>query len=231
VVTFYVTLPYPWVTQGAQPIQAYDGVRYTTGSGGQVCLTPANVILPVSTQVTLANYAPQAFGSTYSFPVTVTVPATGFIFLTVHLDYGLKGTLGYNKNANTPPDAVQCGTSTVLIPGSKSYSFSVAGTASGGAAITSMNVFKKNPGVGGLVSIPATETGISGAAMTLLDSTKKVLATATSDTDGWYMLPYKYTGKATTLYVTCKPPTGVGASKTNSVAIKSNAYVESNFNY
>src|SRR5204863_7669867 len=35
---FDVTLPYPWVTQGAKPVEVYDGVTINT-SGGQTCLT------------------------------------------------------------------------------------------------------------------------------------------------------------------------------------------------
>src|SRR5439155_907668 len=69
--TFHVTLPYPWVTQGARPIEVYDGVTMNT-SGGQTCLVPGHKILAGSQQVALSNYAKPVMGvTTYSFDVTV----------------------------------------------------------------------------------------------------------------------------------------------------------------
>ena len=44
--TFHVTLPYPWVTQGAKPIEVYDGVTMNT-SNGQTCLPPAACAAPI----------------------------------------------------------------------------------------------------------------------------------------------------------------------------------------
>src|SRR5439155_27294883 len=89
-VTFHVTLPYPWVTQGTRPIEVYDGVTVNT-SGSGTCLVPRNKILAGPQQVTLSGYGPKPVVgvTTYALNVTVAVPSTGFVFLAIHLDYGL----------------------------------------------------------------------------------------------------------------------------------------------
>ena len=112
-VTFNVTLPYPFVTQGANPVEVYDGVTINT-SGGQTCLVPGYKILPGTNQVTLASYSPQTLGSTATIQITVKVPPTGYIFLAVHMDYGLKGSTGFSPDSSA--NALACGGTTILIP-------------------------------------------------------------------------------------------------------------------
>jgi hypothetical protein len=236
--TFNVTLPYPFVTQGANPIEVYDSVLPTT-SGGQTCLTPGTKTYAGSTQVTLANYGstPTLLGptpTTCTIPVTVPVPPSGFVFMAIHLDYGLKGTPGYNKDAYN--NAVICGTNTVRIPDLRTYTFSVGGAVSDTATTTSCNSFKKNPGVGGAANRNLTlSTGliqlpVANAAAKLTTDAKgtAVISTGTTDDDGWYMLPYKWTGKAATLYVWLTPP---GSTKTQmqSITLKANGYVQVDF--
>ena len=138
--TFKITLPYPWVTQGATPIHAYDSVT-TTSTNGQTCLTPGNVIFSNTKQVKLSNYSPQKLGSTYTFSLTVKVPASGFIYLNAHLDYGLKG-LTTSYDSNLAGDAIQCGRTNVLIPNNQSYGFSVGGSMTNNASVTSYNTFQ-----------------------------------------------------------------------------------------
>ncbi|PYI79822.1 MAG: hypothetical protein DME26_22755, partial [Verrucomicrobia bacterium] len=128
-VTFHVTLPYPWVTQGAKPIEVYDGVTVNT-SGGQTCLTPGKKVFAGSQQVTLSNYGskPVMGVTTHPLDVTVTVPSTGYVFLAIHLDYGLKGSTGYGQDGAA--NATMCGSpGTILIPNNQSYNFSVSGAA------------------------------------------------------------------------------------------------------
>jgi len=223
--TFTITLPYPWVTQGAQPIHAYDSVSYTTANDGTVCLTPGNVITQWSTLVTLANYSPPTFGSTYTFTVTVTVPASGFVYLNVHLDYGLKGSSGYSANANL--DATLCQSNTIVIGNNKSYGFGLGGSLLSTQIVSSCNAFKKNPGVGVLVQSQGSSDSIKGANTVLKDSNKNVVTTAVTDDDGWGMLSYKATGKASTYYVITTVGSGPGAwTKTDTITLKANGYVE-----
>jgi hypothetical protein len=142
-VTFTIDLPYPWITQGAQPIHLYDGLTFTTYSGGIVKLVPGREVMVQSTQVTLSHYRTQAFGARHLVQVTGQVPATGFVFLTMHLDYGLEGSTGYGRGSGVPADAVQCGTSTVRIPRIQPYDFMLGGAYGGSATIRSQNVFNK----------------------------------------------------------------------------------------
>src|SRR2546422_6631177 len=69
-VTFQVTLPYPWVTQGARPIEVYDGITVNT-SGSQTCLVPGNKVLAGPQQVTLSSYGakPVMGATTYTLNV------------------------------------------------------------------------------------------------------------------------------------------------------------------
>jgi hypothetical protein len=224
--TFTITLPYPWVSQGAQPIHAYDSVAVSTSSAG-ACLTPGTAILVQSNQVTLANYSPQAFTSTTTVTVTVVVPASGFIYLNMHLDYGLKGSTGYTKNLNS--DAISCTTTNILVPNPMNYTFLLSGSLIGSSTATSCNTFKKNPGVGGLVTSTSSTYSVPNANAVLKDAKGTLLASALTDEDGWYILNYKYTGKATTFYVTVTPP-GTGAKPiTQSVTLKANGYAEIDF--
>ena len=78
-----------------------------------------------------------------------------------------------------------------------------------------------------MVCNSVTTRMISGVPAVLKDSTGKVLATSTTDQDGWYMCTYKWTGKAVTLYVTTTP-SGYKAL-TKSVTLKSNGYAEVDF--
>ena len=224
-VTFTFQLPYPWVTQGAQPIHAYDSV-VTSTSGGMTCLTPGNAIFVNSTQVTLSSYAPTNMGSTKSVTVTLTVPPSGFVYLNMHLDYGLKGTTGYTKDANN--NAIPCSaTSPILVPAVQNYAFVQSSPMASTATISSCNTFKKNPGVGGLAGKVTSGDPVKSATAVLKDAKGSVLASGLTDEDGWYVLAYKYTGKATTFYVTLTPPGGKAQTKT--ITLKANGYVETNF--
>ena len=86
-----------------------------------------------------------------------------------------------------------------------------------------MNVFKNHPGIGGLF----TQGGnpVQGANVQISDGSGKVLATVTTDQDGWYMWNYKYTGKAATFIITLLSP----HSGTQTVTLKSNSFLVVNF--
>src|SRR4030095_9334178 len=80
VATFNLTIPYPYVTQGATPVHAYDGATITVAADGTLCIVPGKEILSSAKLITLANYSPQKLGSTYTVAVNVVVPASGFIY-------------------------------------------------------------------------------------------------------------------------------------------------------
>ena len=141
-VTFNITLPYPYVTQGAQPFHAYDGVAVRM-ENGQACYLPGREFYVGSTQVALSAYKPQTYGSGTSIGLNLKVPATGFVYLNIHLDYGLKGTSGYSTNARG--DALNS-SGIVVIPNRGSYTFSsTIGGEYASDSICNINDFKKLP--------------------------------------------------------------------------------------
>jgi len=234
--TFYITLPYPFVTQGAQPIHAYDSVG-VHNSGGQTCLTPGNPIYVSSDQVTLASYGPNPVVgvSTYTFAETVPLSALGYAYLNIHLDYGLKKAGGYAPGGASGKDAVACSSSSAVpIPDLQadnlSYSFGyVVGNTIVNTVppVQSGNDFKKNPGVGGLVLKSNSLNPVIGAGAVLKDSKGNVLGSGLTDNDGWYIVNYKSTGKAATFYITLTPPGG--APQTQTITLKANGYLEADF--
>jgi hypothetical protein len=225
-VTFNITLPYPFVTQGANPIHAYDWVTVTS-RGGQQCLVPGNAFFVGSQPVAkLISYGKPPGASTM-IPVTLTVPASGVVYLAIHLDYGFKGQSGFTKNFYD--DAVDyANTSMVLVPNHGTYEFSVAGAQSGSASIQNYNVFKRIPGVAGLVLHEGTSAPVPGALVTLekpAAAWRVAVGSAVTDEDGFYMIPYKHKGKVATYYLSvATPPPGLD-TVTRAVKLKANAFV------
>jgi hypothetical protein len=220
--TIQLTLPYPFVTQGAVPIHAYDGVTISTVNG-QTCLVPQTEIGHSSHLVTLADYgANPTFATKVTRDVTFTADSTGFAYVNIHVDYGLKGTTGYAKGGASGNDAVDStNQSIVKIPDKQSYTFTESDGTTSSATVQSENVFKKDPGIGGLV-LRSTGDPVSNVQVTVAGDGKT--ATVYTDQDGWYMWQYKYTGKATTFNITLP-----AYKLSQSVAVKSNAFVVASF--
>jgi cysteine-rich repeat protein len=215
--TLEIELPYPFVTQGANPVHLYAAV--TPEDDG--CYTPSDEIGSAKTLVALEDYAPPQIGSTTVIGVELPSLAGHFAYVNVHLDYGLKKTPGYSKNAGN--DAVDAANlANVLIPDETDYEFS---DSFGGTDIAqSNNVFKRDPGFAGLV-LDNTLTPVVGVKVEIRDSTGKLLKTVLTDTDGWYMWQYKHTGKAATYTIALPDYLG----QLQSVTLKSNQLVTVNF--
>ncbi len=225
-VTFNVTLPYPFVTQGANPIHAYDWVTVTS-CGDRQCLVPGNAFFVDSQVVKLMNYGKPAAAQKV-VPVTLTVPASGVVYLAIHLDYGLKGSSGFTKNYYD--DAVDCATGKkILIPNHGTCEFSVAGAQSGSASIQNYNTFKRIPGVAGLVQYKATGNPVMGAEVTLANAKRVPVGASTTDEDGFYMIPYKHTGKVATYYLTLITPAPELYTTTRATKLKANSFVRVDF--
>jgi hypothetical protein len=221
--TLHLTLPYPFVTQGAVPVHVYSSVTTTTANGA-TCITPGTDITSSSTietvPVTLSDYSPQAFGSTTTVDVTFTSP-TNFVYINIHVDYGLKGTVNLTKGGPSGNDALDKTTLATVVPDLQSYTFSASnGVPIQSATVQSENVFKKDPGIAGLVQFKNTEAPVAGATVQIYQGTKQLMATVSTDDDGWFMWQYKYTGKPTTF--TVKLPQ---YNLTQSLTLKSNALV------
>ncbi len=215
------SIPYPFVTQGAVPVHIYDSVTVVSIGGAQ-CFVPGNDVTSLYTItpspngiITLGSYG-GTFGSFALITVSGPMPATGQAYIWIHLDYGLKKTTGYTKAPNL--DAVGA---TLTIANNGLYTFSSSGTVTDTQTIQNNNVFKRDPGVAGLVT-DSSGTPIAGVKVTIKDSRGSVLATLTTDSDGYYQWTYKYTGKPSTFTATVTIGT---KTYSQSFTIKSNAFV------
>jgi hypothetical protein len=212
-----IKIPYPFVTVGTNPVKVYDGV--TTTNASKTCFAPDNLVRSQTNQISW-NWNTQNFASTPQ-TINVTKASGDFAYVRVHLAYGLKGVAGNcAKTGTTEPFTASCSSPAVTIAGYKEYEFSFTG----GAVtpidkIESYNIFKKNPGIGGLILQNGTTAPIGSTKVEIWQSNKK-MADLYTDEDGWYMWSYKYTGKAATFNV--KLP---AYNLSQSVTLKSNGYL------
>jgi hypothetical protein len=218
--TLDVTIPYPFVTQGATPIHVYADVA-TSVNAGSTCFQPGTEIAHQSDQIALATYAPQQLGSSTTVSVALPPLPGGVAYVNLHLDYGFKGTNNYSKNASN--DAIDATTLAIRIPDKETYVF--IDTIPGGDVVQSENVFKRDPGIAGLVHQIGTDEPVVDVKAQIYDTSNKLVATVYTDQDGWYMWQFKYTGKATTF--TVKLP-AYGLAQV--VTLKSNGFVTASFN-
>ncbi|MGE3521427.1 MAG: DUF4215 domain-containing protein [Candidatus Dadabacteria bacterium] len=211
--TINITVPYPFVTQGAVPIHIYDSVGGVP-SGETGCYLPGTEIGHSSAQIKIDDYS--GAGDTVTIPVEIPHVEDGYAYINIHLDYGLKGSSGYSKNALD--DAVDSNNlSNIIIPNFGGYSFDDNSLTSG-YVCQNKNVFKRAPGIGGLV-LEADGDPAANVKVQIYQGTK-LMKTVYTDDDGWYMWQFKYTGKATTFTVTL-PDYGLSKNLT----LKSNGYI------
>src|SRR5207249_849545 len=111
-VTLHISVPYPFVTQGGNPIQVSSSFTLTNKG----CYVPAfdqtnNFSITSSgghttnngkAAIVLSDYGmtPTIGVTTTQVTVSGTIPNTGLIYVTIHLDYGLKGSTGWAKGAS-----------------------------------------------------------------------------------------------------------------------------------
>jgi hypothetical protein len=215
-----IELPFSFVNQGAMPVHVYDSVMVDV-IDGITCFSPGNDITSQCTitglLVTLGSYSPQDFGSTSNPPINVSCP-TGPAYVWVHLDYGLKKTGGYSAKSNV------CGTNldadgALDICHNEPYDFTSVDT----QTVYNNNVFKHDPGIGGLV-LDGLDEPVPGVTVKIYDSKNKLLATVYTDEDGWYMWQYKYTGKPATFTVMLPD-----YNQSQTVTLKSNGFLVVSF--
>jgi hypothetical protein len=230
--TIVVTLPYPFVTQGANPVHAYSSLSI----GPYGCFVPVNDIsskFTVSPTVVILDGSYDALGETKTITLTANEDYTGFVYVTVHLDYGLKKNVG-KLSPDASKNAVIAGTlpSIVVIPENGPYAFTASGPDGpiGSDTVRNTNVFKRDPGFGGLV-LDMEGYPVKGVKVQVyLGTTTTCIGTVYTDEDGWYMLNYKHTGKATTF--TVKMGVTIGETtytKWESVTVKANGFAVVNW--
>ncbi len=174
--------------------------------------------------------------TTTTVTVSGTVPPTGLVYVTIHLDYGLKrqdfsklasGSSASCPSTNTGPCAQLASNPSVIIGSPQSYSFSFTDGASASTSPTSVNVFKKDPGFAGVVT-DSTENPIANAKVKIYDPSGNLLAIVYTDLNGVYLYQYKYTGSKVYFTITA---TVTNVSQTATVLLQANKLVLQNFSF
>ncbi|UCE74366.1 MAG: DUF11 domain-containing protein, partial [Methanomassiliicoccales archaeon] len=197
-----ITIPYPFITHGANPIHFYADASYSECG----CFVPSNEISGFTVEGTdtvtpsgalgigLGDYGEDDY---VTITATGQIPSTGLVYVTIHLDYGLKGTVGYQKNWND--DAIDPDTYEVLVPNLDDYKFSYEGTSINSTikdaqTVQNENTFKRNPGFGGIVT-DEFGTPIEGYIVRVYDSDGNLIGETVTDEDGYWFIYYKHKGR------------------------------------
>jgi hypothetical protein len=141
--------------------------------------------------------------------VTGTVPATGLVYVTIHLDYGLKKVTGWQQasngttlqgpdtNLDNTLDGLGGGPIYIASPQPYGFSFGAGGTTHTFTP-SSCNKFKKNSGVNGNTLASATGNPVQNVQVQLIGPTGALVGTTTSDPDGFYVFSYKHRARPRT---------------------------------
>jgi hypothetical protein len=213
-----IDIPYPFVTQGATPIHVY-GDWTATEDNGKVCFDPGTQLWSQQDQIAYEDYGSDSFIDSETLTIDVPDDFEGFIYVRVHLAYGLNGIT--TDCDRSDPNAINCDPVGTIWDG-QLYEFSFTDGASGSTTIESTNEFKRINGVAGLV-LGAGLDPLAGQTVKIWQGSK-LWKTVTTDSDGWYMALFKYTGKATTF--TAKV---VQLGWQQSFILKSNGFANASF--
>jgi hypothetical protein len=200
-----ITIPAPFVTQGAMPVHVYSSVSYS-GS----CFVPSGELAAYPMIITGLS------GDTLEL-TDFEIPSSGLVYVTVHLDFGY-------KNKDTPsftPDGglnAYIGT-TKTIPNKNPYTFSYTDGGTHPATVSNVNEFKKIPGFGGVVT-DGSNNPLSGVTVTV--KVNGVTSTTTTNADGFYLINYK-TGKTQSYTISANGYTS------RSGTINANKFIVNNF--
>lgn len=226
--TVTLTLPYPFVTQGATPIHVYSGLTTYT-SNGMTCLQPTGEIKNYNTQVTLSSYPANNYAGTTTVTLT-DLPTSGFLYINIHLDYGLEKLNGWVKNgANANYNlAINPTMPHVNIINNTQHSFT-SSIPNSTDSVYNNNEFKNVKGFGGLAMIRTGTVdgvdqyeGLQGATVQLWKGTR-LIETMTTDVNGWYLSNYVHSGKEATYTSKVLANTGKVAGITYSYPTQTNS--------
>ncbi len=242
--TMTIQVPYPFVTQegAGVPIQVHDGTGLT--SSGCYSPNPSLSGFTITTQamtpassagnqiITPEDYTTKNLGSYTTVTVSGKVPATGMVYVTIHLDYGLKKTGSWKQPGTSTLNPVSklsiadvlnqtgFGSGPVTIHGYEVYNFArTVGSDTATTKPSSYNEFKKFAGFLGFLTDKSTGKPVANGKITIYDPTNKLLTTQYTDADGYYMYAYKHTAKAATY--TIKAP---AYGKSTAVTVKANGF-------
>ncbi|HLA22282.1 MAG TPA: hypothetical protein VJZ17_02425, partial [Nitrosopumilaceae archaeon] len=239
-----VETAYPFVTHGANPIQGHDS--YSTNSDG--CFVPeGSVELNVDEEDVLSeptpsgkkaivvnDYASDASiqtaedpdqTTTLPFTITGTMPDSGLVYVTMHLDYAFKHTESWSRvvgdnAAIANADNEEFAGKTKPDLGLYAFSSQINGGDILTHGIENENTFKTNPGAYGIVLNANTELPLDGKTVKFYDQAGKLLGTGTTDENGYFFIAYKHTGKAQNFKLELLDPTMVYIEQ-----MKANKYI------
>jgi len=100
--TYTFEIPYPFVTQGAVPVHVYSSVEIDDEHG--ICLIPGDEIGNFKVEDLYVTDLDNDGNLEYSFDVTFV--GTTFVYINMHLDFGLEKETGWIKGGATGEDAV-----------------------------------------------------------------------------------------------------------------------------
>jgi hypothetical protein len=198
--SFTFEIPYPFVTQGAVPIHAYSDVHIDQ-TGGMICLTPGTEIANFkSTDLSQSTGDADKDGN-LEYTFSVTVPTSGFVYVNMHLDYGLEKQTGWVKSGtDNAEDNGNVPGSQPTINENTAYTFSSNVTGSTDT-VSNDNIFKNIKGVGGKTKLADTDDPLANQSIVLKDTNGKTIGTAKSDNDGWWFTNINAPGKSSTYNV------------------------------
>ena len=235
-VEFSIDVPYPFVTQGSNPVELYEATTFETLEDGEICYEPLGDSIGVRPDtIALDDYASMTNTSTLvcdadscTLKVSTTVPDSGFLHASVHLDYGLKGPQLDVNPADGLPDRYDQGLCSTNLDGSSAgcdalfdetsepetgvaiatcsdYLFShrddVASTPFD-TTLQNVNNFKRFVGCIASAQLTPSEEPISGLEFQIVrDSTGAIVASAETDEDGIASLPYFHKGRQALFWV------------------------------
>ncbi len=202
--TVTMEIPYPFVTQGGNPVHAYGGL-FVDDTGP--CYDPVDELYNNALTFDLGDYGDSngdgvvGFGDVYTVEVTG-LPESGFVYLNIHLDYGLEKTNGWYKNiedalnnSDINPDL-----DGVDILNNTAHEFG-SNVPDSSDTIYNQNEWKRIRGIGGLVSDGSDP--VEGETVQLQSTDGTLLDTAVTDEDGWYyFLDFVHRGREATYTVT-----------------------------
>jgi len=178
--------------------------------------------------ITMEDYGaapnPNQLNELTTVTVSGTIPSTGLLYVTIHLDYGLKKTGGWTKNGEK---AVGSGANTgITINEPQSYNFSFNdGSNTYTSTPTTVNEFKKFAGFMGFVTVGGNPA--AGLQVRIFKPDGSVLTTVTTDADGFYFYAYQHKAKSATYKV--RLLAYFPSTPEVSVIVKSNGFAVVNF--
>jgi hypothetical protein len=216
--TMEIDIPYPFVTNGAVPIQVHgvfttdENDCYVPGHSLNADFEILNDFLDPTPSpsgnpiITLDYYGDEVVinpENQTTIYISGTVPVSGLVYVTVHLEYGLMRTEDWTPNLDTN-NANNNSIGTIIEEG-QPYKFSFIAENSIDDSDTqnptSINIFKKVPGTGGTVLTEGTMFPMPGVQVQLYDPESLLIGYAETDEDGFYMIIYKHKGKRATYNV------------------------------